>query len=610
MNKLAAFVASRYTLVAAVVVAVFAGACQLAGHPAIGHVAIIIYGGLIACMLAANMAKDILHGRYGVDILAVVAIISTLAIGEYWAAIVIVLMMTGGEALEAFANERAKAELTALLKRAPKTAHKVMVDGTTRDVPIDRVHKGDELLVRPGEVIPVDGVVVGGVSSLDESSITGESEPVDAKPGMQILSGAVNGSSPLTIKATHAAKDSQYEQIIQLVKAAGDSRAPFVRMADRYAVPFTVIAFTIAAAAWWVSGESRRFAEVLVVATPCPLLLAAPIALISGMSRAAKHGVIIKNGGILEKLATVHTAAFDKTGTLTNGQLVVDSISPTGKTTPNQLLQLAASAEQHSNHVTALALADRAKKQAAVLLPVTKSNEIPGDGITCTIGGKTILAGKRELLIKRGIAAESIPEFLQTATYVASGKKYLGAITFADTVRQDSGQTLAKLKTLGINNLLMITGDKQATAQKIADQLGIIEVHADCLPKDKLQIVKNYPERPVVMTGDGVNDAPVLAVSDVGIAMGARGATAASESADVVVMIDSISRVALVIAIAKRTIAIARQSVITGIVLSVGLMIVASFGVIPAVVGALLQELVDVVVIINALRAHISPTSE
>ncbi len=604
MSKFAKTVRSQYKLAVAILVLLFAGVMALIGHAEVGHAAISLFSIAVGVSLLLGMVQDILHGRYGVDILAVVAIGSTLAVGEYWATIVIVIMMTGGEALELYANNRAKTELSALLARAPKIAHKHMVDGSTRDVPIDEVGKGDVLLVRPGEVIPVDAVVVDGVSTLDESSITGESELVDVAKGVEILSGAINGGSPLTIKTVREAKDSQYEQIVQLVKAASEARAPFVRLADRYAVPFTIIAFIIAGVAWAVSGDARRFAEVLVVATPCPLLLAAPIALISGMSRSAKHGIIVKNGGILEKLSTVRTAAFDKTGTLTNGILTIDTIIPAGKTKERDVLQIAASAERVSGHVTAVAMVDEAATRNIELLDVTKVVEVPGDGVTCKIGRSVVVAGKRELLIKNGIKADTIPEYRQTATYVAKGKKFIGAITYADTIREDSVEMLSLLKSLGIDNLLMITGDHQETADKIAGQLGITEVYAGCLPKDKLDIVKNYQTRPFMMTGDGVNDAPVLAVSDVGVAMGARGATAASESADVVIMVDSISKVATAIDIAIHTIRVAKQSVIIGIVISVLLMLVAATGVIPAVVGAMLQEVVDVVVIFNALRAH------
>lgn len=594
----------QYKLVTAVVVGLSAGMLTIAGRSLYAEALITVFGSIVAFMLFISMVKDIAKGHYGVDILAVVAIVSTLIVGEYWATMIIVIMMLGGEALELFAQARAKKELTALMSRAPKMAHKQVVDGSYTDVAVDTILVGDVIVVRPGEVIPVDGMIVMGESSLDESSLTGESEPIEVKDGDDVLSGAVNGASPLVIRTTKVASESQYAQIVQLVQAASDSRSPFVRMADRYAVPFTAVAFGIAGIAWWVSGDARRFAEVLVVATPCPLLLAAPIALVSGMSRAAKHGIIIKNGGILERLATVRAAAFDKTGTLTNGTLVYEGAYPARGVSKKDLLQLAASAEQPSGHVTALAIVAEAKIRHIDIQPATKINEYPGGGVRCVITKHTVLAGKREFLIKNGVAAGSIPEHGGTATYVARDKTYIGHIRFVDTVRNDSKTTLRLLKKLGVKRIVMLTGDHVSTAERIAHEIGITDIHADCLPQDKLTILQSFPVRPIMMVGDGVNDAPVLAASDVGVAMGARGATAASESADVVIMLDAIERVARAVSIAKRTITVARQSVLLGIFISIGLMVVAALGFIPAVVGALLQELVDVAVIINALRAH------
>ncbi len=596
----------QYRLVVAIEILLAAGILTLVGKPGYGEALIIAFSVLVAGVLFAGMVRDLLRGHYGVDILAVIAIVSTLLVGEYWATIVIVIMMVGGEALEAFAQARAKAELSALLARAPRYAHKQMVDGSLRDIPIQEVKHGDLIVVRPGEVIPVDATIVMGDSSLDESSLTGESEPVEVRTGDDVLSGAVNGESPLVLRTLRIAKDSQYAQIIELVQAAGDSRAPFVRMADRYAVPFTAVALAIGGLAWWASGDPRRFAEVLVVATPCPLLIAAPVAMISGMSRAAKHGIIVKNGGVLERLAIVRAAAFDKTGTLTQGELALDEILPVKGTDSGTLLQLAASLEQHSGHVTALAMQREVKERRVELLPVTKIVEVAGDGVKGTISRRVTLAGKREFLIKNGVPAASIPAHHHTATYVAQSKKYLGCISYADVVRSDSKKTLAALRRLGVQRFVMLTGDHASTAAQIARQVGITDIHAECLPKDKLEIVRDFPIRPVMMTGDGVNDAPVLAASDVGVAMGARGSTAASESADVVIMLDSISRVALAVGIAQRTVYIAKQSVLLGIGISIALMIVAAFGLIPAVIGALTQELVDVVVIANALRAHSS----
>lgn len=588
----------------AVGVAVIAGMLFFMGHGDVSRYLISAYSGLVALGLLVGMLKDVVRGKYGVDILAVVAIISTILVGEYWAAIVIVIMMLGGEALEDYAAKRAKSELSALLDRVPKLAHKQMIDGSLQDVPVDDIKAKDLIVIKPGEVVPVDGTVIMGNSSLDESSLTGESAPIDVREGDRILSGAVNGQSPLVVRTEKIAKDSEYAQIVQLVQAATGEKAPFVRLADRYAVPFTALAFLLGGVAWWLSGDARRFAEVLVVATPCPLLLAAPVAMISGMSRAAKNGVIIKNGGVLEKLALVRAVAFDKTGTLTNGTLVFAAIQPAPGVDESDVFKLALGAEQSSAHVTALAIIAEAKNRGIAIPKATHVKEVAGSGIACRINNRQILAGKRKFLLEQGVGASEVPDYEGMATYIAQGKKYMGLLTYADTIREDSDETLKSLIKLGIERFVMITGDREFTARKIAKKLRISDVHANCLPQDKLAVVKGFPVRPIAMIGDGVNDAPVLAASDVGIAMGARGASAASESADVVIMVDALSRVPIAISVARRTLSIAKQSVWLGIAISVGLMVIASIGLLPAVAGAMLQEVVDVAVIINALRAH------
>lgn len=603
MNTLIAFF-KRYTLFAiTIVVGLCAAMSYLLGHHAVAQWIITGFTLLVAVKMLFEMIKQIMHGTWGVDILAIAAIVATNTVGEFWAALVIVLMLTGGEALEDYAGKRAQAELTALMDRAPKQAH-VKRNGSLIDIPIDQVAVGDVVTVMPGEVIPVDGTVVSESALIDESSLTGESEPVEKNVHDSVSSGTVNGESPLDITAEHTARDSQYAQIVELVKAASDSRAPFVRLADRYAVPFTAISFTIAGIAWWVSGQPIRFAEVLVVATPCPLLLGAPIAMISGMSRAAKHGIIMKNGAVLEQLSRVQSAAFDKTGTLTENRLEVAEIQAAPGVDSNNVLQIAASVEALSTHVTALAIRATAESKGIKILPVKNLQEVAGKGIQAILDGKHILAGRRNLLTEHGIKDAALPHVAHTATMVAVDGVYQGAIVFSDTVRPNSKPTLQRLRKLGIKKLIMVTGDNSGTAQEVAKQLGITNVHAECLPKDKVELVRSLQPKPTMMTGDGINDAPVLAASDIGIAMGARGATAASESADVVIMLDDISKTADAVAISKRTIAIAVQSIMAGIIISIGLMLFATSGKLPAIVGAGLQEVVDVVVILNALRAH------
>lgn len=605
MKQLIHLVSEYRMLALVIIVGVVSGISALAGYQLVAQVLISVFSAAIAVQLAVGMIKTLRSGQYGVDILAIAAIASTVAVGQYWATLVITLMLVGGEALETFANARAKTELTELLKRAPKIAHLLQKDGTIVDVDIDTVMIGDELIVKPGEVIPVDAIVLKGRSSIDESSLTGESLPVDKKLGDSLLSGAINGESTLTIKATSDAADSQYAQIVSLVQAAADSRAPFVRLADRYAVPFTITAFAIGIVAWIVSGDPVRLAEVLVVATPCPLLIAAPVALISGMSRAARHGIIVKSGGVLEQLSRVTTAVFDKTGTLTTGKLTVHSVLPADGTTEHELLRVAASIEQESPHVIAGVIVAHAKALKVPLSKPIHSREIAGSGIHAVLDGKHVQVGKRAYIVKHSVREEDIiPPVDRTTVYVARDGHYMGSISFVDGVRSNSKATLIELRRMGVKHIAMLTGDNKHTAAAIAKQVGIEDVRAECLPADKLQAIKSFRTGTVMMVGDGVNDAPVLSASDVGIAMGARGATAASESADAVILFDDIGKVAEAISISKKTIAIALQSVWIGIIISVALMLVAATGQIPAIVGAGLQELVDVIVILNALRAH------
>lgn len=599
------FLRNQPRFVGALVILAVSICASLLGEAEISRGVICGYSFIIALIMIRGMIVDLMHGKYGVDILAIVAIAATIGVGEYWATIVIVVMLTGGEALEVYASDRARAELTALLSRVPTITHKQMIDGSIVDVAIDSVGIGDILRIRPGEVIPVDGVVCSDLATVDESSLTGESVPAELHRNDEVLSGAVNGDSELMLRVSRRAADSEYAQIVKLVQAATTARAPFVRLADRYAVPFTGVAFAIAGAAWWLSGDAGRFAEVLVVATPCPLLLGAPIAMISGMSRAAKYGIIIKHGSALEQLAGARSAAFDKTGTLTSGSLSVDAIRPSRGIRSEELLGLAASIESASSHVIAAAVVAAAEGQHLKVIRADSIEEVPGYGIAGIVEGEHVYVGKPQFLAERGIIVpRDLSGDTRTSIYVGRGHVFLGYLLLGDAVRPNSRETIERLDELGIRHTVMLTGDGQETAERIAHEVGITEIHAGCLPQDKLRILQTSRDRPIIMVGDGVNDAPVLAASDVGIAMGARGATAASESADVVVLVDDISRVAMSVEIAQRTLGIARQSVLLGIGASVLLMVVAATGVIPAVLGAALQELVDVAVIINALRAH------
>jgi heavy metal translocating P-type ATPase len=561
---------------------------------------------IIALQTSIRMIKDLLRGHWGVDVLAVMAIVSTVAVGEYLAALVIVLMLSGGEALEDYAAGRARRELTALLERAPQIAHLMQADtDDISDVPVTQVRPGDRLLVRPSEVVPVDGELLSPEASVDESSLTGESLPVTRHTGDDLLSGSLNGGVAIMIRATARVEDSQYQRIVALVKEASQSRAPLVRLADRYAAPFTIVSLLIAGIAWWVSGDPVRFAEVLVLATPCPLLIAAPVAFMGGMSRAAKDGIIVKGGGTLEQLAQIHTVAFDKTGTLTYGQPALDALNTIPPMTADELLALAASSEQYSSHVLAASVLAAAEARDLSLQKAAKAEEYATHGVLAELPEGTVAVGKRRFVAEHASGVEPVTLHSgQLAIYVSIAGKFAGTIVMSDRLRGNAAATLARLRGLGVGESMILTGDAQATADHIAAEVGITQVRAECLPEQKVAAVRAAKLRPLLMVGDGVNDAPVLAAADVGVAMGARGSTAASESADVVIMTDDISRVAQAVEIGRRTLRIALQSIWIGIALSVGLMSIAAFGYIPAIAGAATQEVVDLITILNALRAR------
>lgn len=562
------------------------------------------YSLVIAAWQAVGMVRAMLRREFGLDILAVTAIVSTVLVGEYVAALVVVLMLTGGDALEDYANQRAKRELDALLTRAPQLAYRAAQGGGYEDVHIDEVRAGDVLLVRPSEIVPVDGVLLSAETTVDESSITGESIPVEKHEGDTILSGVVNGNAAVELRATETASASQYQQIVALVAQAAESKAPVVRLADRYAVPFTVFSLALGAIAWAVSGDPVRFAEVLVLATPCPLLIAAPVAFIGGMSRAARNGIIVKSGGVLESLSRARTAVFDKTGTLTYGTPALTEVRVEAPFTSAEVLGAVASAEQYSSHVLAAAMIDAARERGLPLHEAESAEEAATNGVVARIQGREVVVGKFAFV------AAHAPDARRTdiapgelAVYVAIDGRYAGAILARDRLRANARATIARLAELGVTRTMILTGDAQETASHIAAELGVTRVRAECLPADKVAEVAAIAERPVIMVGDGVNDAPVLAAADVGVAMGAKGATAASESADAVILVDDISGVARAVQFGKDTVRIALQSIWLGIAVSVVLMLIAAFGFIPATAGALIQEVVDLATILAALRA-------
>ncbi len=562
-----------------------------------------------------GMVRDVMRGHVGLDILAVVAMVATLAVGEYLASLIIVLMLSGGEALEDFAARRAKRDLTALLDRSPRIAHVIVhpLSGESdevRDVAVDDVVVGDVLLVRPSEIVPVDGVLLSESGSFDESSLTGESLPVTREVGGDVLSGAINGTRAVHVRAVRRSVDSQYQQIVALVRAAEGSKAPVVRLADRFAIPFTAVALVLAGTAWLISGDSTRFAEVLVLATPCPLLIAAPVAFLGGLSRAAKTGVIMKGGAVIEQLARVRSAAFDKTGTLTEGRPDLVDVRPAPGFGHDELLLLAASAEQYSSHVLAEGIRRAAATRGLELIAAEAASEVATNGVTAEIDGRTVVVGKPAYVASLAADTERVSLGAgEAAAYVAVDGRFAGVLVLADDPRPESAAVISWLREQGLERITMLTGDTAATAETIAKDVGIDEVHADLLPPEKVRLAAQLHPRPVMMVGDGVNDAPVLAAADIGMAMGAKGATVAGDAADIVILVDSLAKVADAVSIGRHTLRVALTAIWIGIGLSVGLMIVAMTGVIPAVAGALTQELVDLATILYALRALGGPPS-
>ncbi len=553
-----------------------------------------------------SMWADLKSGAYGVDILALTAIIASVILRQDFAAIIIVIMLTGGESLETYAERRAHSELNALLEGSPQQAH-ILRGRKTIDVKASAVNAGDKIIVKPGEIVPVDATIIEGSGNFNESSLTGESLPVFHTQNEQILSGSVNSDSLIVAKAIHAAKDSQYQQIIKLVKSARASQAPFVRLADRYSIPFTIAAYIIAGSVWAISGHAIRFLEVIVVATPCPLLLAAPIALISGMSRSSKYGIIVKTGSALEKLAEARTVIFDKTGTLTTGNLSIDSIDSFEPYSQEEILALAASIEQSSSHIIAKSIVKAASERKIKLTKVKNAKEAHGQGLIASFKGDRLAIGRADFIAAQAGDIDlkvTASDKAKTNVYLAINNRLAGIIHLSDSLRNETKETIKLIKQLGIEQTVMITGDNREVANKIAAAVGIKTVYAETLPGEKLHALAEIAKRPAVFVGDGVNDAPVLTGSDIGIAMGAKGSTAASESADLVVMTDDLTRVAAAIEIAQKTFKIARQSILVGIGLSLVLMIIFSTGIFMPIYGALLQEVVDVVVIFYALRAH------
>jgi heavy metal translocating P-type ATPase len=563
----------------------------------------------ILAALLLEIAVNLRRGEVGLDIVAALSMFGSIVVGEPLAGIVVGLMYAGGQYLEAFAQRRARREITALLGRVAQTALRYR-DGRLEETAIAEIVPGDRLLIRHGEVVPVDGIA-GGPAVIDQSALTGESVPVERGQGAEILSGTTSAGGSFDLTVVRPAAASAYARIVQLVEAAGRAKAPMTRLADRFAIYFLIATVMAAGVAWLISGEPRRALAVLVVATPCPLILAVPVAVVSGVSRCASFGLLVKGGAVLEALARIRVVVSDKTGTVTQGEAMLVSVEVSGALAEDEVLRLAASLDQASTHVVAAAIVAAAQHRSSRLSPPTNVGETPGRGIAGRVDGAWVVVGGPSFVAEQidgagelvGIGAAA-PGTVQVA--VAVDGQFVGSLVLADLVRPEARLTLDRLRRLGVRRIVLASGDSDPVARAVGSKLGVDAVVGDLPPEAKVDLV--LAERrvgPVLMVGDGVNDAPALAASDVGVALGVRGAVASSEVADAVLLVDRIDPLADGMATAQRARAIALQSVVVGLGLSGLAMGVALLGYLPPVQGALVQEAIDVLVILNALRVAV-----
>jgi heavy metal translocating P-type ATPase len=586
------------------------GALRLVGPTTLANAIWAATAAVALLPAIVSVARDLLRRRAGVDIVAVLALAGTLSVGEYLAGAVIALMLATGRELEARASARARRELSALLSRAPNVVHRV--DGDTLTTPpIDTIRAGDILIVAPGEVVPVDGQLASDTAVFDESALTGETALVQRAAGDAIRSGGVNAGGAFRLRTTATADESTYAGIVRLVRQAQESRAPLVRIADRFALWFVPLTIAIAVVSGILARDPVRAVAVLVVATPCPLILAAPIALVGGMSRAARRGIVVKGGAALETLGRADVLLFDKTGTLTEGRARLADVETDGSMSADDVLRLGASLDQVSTHALARPIVQAARAQGLQLTLPDGVFEDAGRGVRGVVSGRAVMIGRASYVAGGTVPAWAARVRRRTAyeglanVFVGIDGILVGAMVLDDPLRPDSGRAVARLRKAGMRRVVMVTGDHPDVAQAVASAIGIDAVYAERSPAEKVDVVREERQRGiVVMVGDGINDAPALASADVGVAMGVRGATASSEAADVVLMVDRIDRLAEAVQIARRSHRIALQSIAVGMGLSLVAMCIAAFGGLVPVVGAVVQEAIDVAVVLNALRAR------
>jgi heavy metal translocating P-type ATPase len=564
----------------------------------------------VVIALAVSIVRDLLAGRMGVDVIALLAMSGAIGLNQSLAAIVVAIMYTGGTLLEDYAVGRAERNLKSLVDRAPRLAHR-RADELVEDAAVNDVKIGDVILVRVGEVIPVDGLITSQVAVIDESALTGEPIPVIRKAGESARSGTLNAGDTFEMTATATADESTYAGIVRLVTAAQTAKAPFIRVADRYALLLLPMTVLVAGGAWVLSGDPIRALAVLVVATPCPLILAAPVAFIAGVSQAARRGIIIKGGAPLDALAQTHTVLFDKTGTLTVGGARLAAVETAPDVSADEVLQVAGSLEQASQHVVAAAVVAAAVGRGLPLQMPAQVHEVMGSGLEGIVAGRKVRVGSHQLIFGARKPDDWAARALRRASwrsalsvFVSVDGRIIGALLLADELRKETPRAIQSLRSAGVARIVMVTGDRADAAETIGAALDIDAVLSDRVPSDKVDAVAMERRlHPTLMVGDGINDAPALAAADVGVALGARGASASSEAADVVIVVDRLDRVSEAVTIARRSRRIAIESIIAGMALSGIAMGFAAYGWLTPVAGALTQEAIDVAVILNALRA-------